>query len=103
MMLHDAEAPGGLAVIAWTKNCARPGYGEFRWANGAWRLQPTVSPATIGKARNLMDFYSAVPGEIPPRATIEFKRNSHFELPQKGGEETHLQESRIANNCSGGK
>jgi hypothetical protein len=103
LMLHEADAGKSMAVVAWAKQCAKPGYAEFRWSNGAWRLQPTLDPALVGKPRNLMGFFSAVPGEIPARATVEFKRNSHFELPQKGGEETHLLESRIANNCSGGK
>ncbi|MDP3760098.1 MAG: hypothetical protein Q8R01_06240 [Ramlibacter sp.] len=103
MMLYEVEVSKSMAIVAWTKKCAKPGYGEFRRANGDWHLQPTVSAAIVGKPRNLMGFYSAVPGQIPARATIKFKRDSHFELPQKGGEETHLQESRVANNCSGGK
>lgn len=103
MMLYGLVVPKSIAIVAWTKNCAKPGYGEFQWANDGWHLQPNVSSVLIGKSRNLMSYYSAAEGDIPVRASNEFKRNSRFDLPQRGGEESHLLESRVATNCSRSK
>lgn len=103
MMIHETDAPKAIAVVAWVKDCGKRGYAEFRWSNGNWQLQPNVNPALIGQPRNLMDYYSATDGDIPARVTQEFIRNSRFDLPQKGGTESHLLASRIAINCSRSK
>ena len=103
MMIHVFHAPKAIAVIAWVKECGPPGYGEFRWINGSWQLQPTVSAALIGLPRNLMDYYSATDGDIPARVTQEFIRNSRFDLPHRGGTENHLMASRISSNCTKSK
>lgn len=98
-MIHEFNAPKTVAVIAWNKDCGKRGYTEYRWLNENWQLQQNVSPTLIGQPRNLMDYYSAMDGDIPMRVTQEFIRNSRFDLPQKGGTESHLLESRIASNC----
>ena len=103
MMIHEFDAPKALAVIAWARDCRKRGYAEFRWSNGNWQLQPNVNPALLGQPRNLMDYYSAIDGDIPTRVTQEFIRNSRFDFPQKGGTESHLLASRIAINCSRSK
>lgn len=102
IMVQVSDAQDGIAVVAWTMECAKRGYGEFRWINGAWQLQPNVNPKHIGQARNLMDYYSPEDGAIPARVTQDFIRNSRFDLPQKGGSESHLLASRVAIDCSGG-
>lgn len=96
--LHD-----GIVFVSWVAACEKRGYGEFRWINGAWQLQPNVNPMLIGQPRNLMDYYSAEDGAIPARVTQEFIRNSRFDLPQRGGAESHLLASRVAINCLGRK
>lgn len=103
MMLYQSPAPQNMVIVAWSKSCAKRGYGEFRWINGMWELQKNVSPTLIGQPRNLMGHYSGYEGAIPARVTQEFIRNSRFDLPQNGGTESHLLESRIAVNCSGRK
>ncbi len=103
MMIHEFDSPKAIAIVAWATDCAKRGYGEFRWVNSSWQLQKNVSPTLIGKPRNLMDFYSGVDGEIPPKVTQEFIVNSHFEDSRRGGTESHLLDSRIATNCSRSK
>jgi hypothetical protein len=103
MMIHVEKTTKEVAVIAWTTECSKRGYGEFRWINGSWHLQPSMNPTLIGQPRNLMQYHSAQEGVIPFRVTQKFIQNSHFGLPQKGSTESHLFESRIATNCSGKK
>lgn len=100
-MIHEFYEPKTVAVVAWKKDCGKRGYAEYRWLNGNWQLQKNVSPTLVGQPRNLMDYYSATDGDIPARVTQEFIRNSRFDLPQKGGTESHLLESRISSNCAG--
>ncbi len=103
MMIYEFDAPKSVAIVAWVQNCERRGFGEFRWVNGKWELQPNVSPTLIGQQRNLMGHYSGYEGAVPARVTQEFIRNSRFDLPQNGGTESHLLESRVAINCSRSK
>lgn len=100
ILLYASTADNIIAIVDVTPNCTKPGYGEFRWDKGGWQLQKNISPILIGQSRNLMAYYSATDGEIPVRVTQEFIRNSRFDLPQRGGEESRLLESRIATNCS---
>ena len=100
ILIYVFTADNTIAVVDSTRDCVKPGYGEFRWTRGGWRLQKNINPVLIGQPRNLMGYYSAYDGGIPARVDIAFKRNSHFDLPQMGGEKTHLLESQIAINCS---
>jgi hypothetical protein len=100
LMLHVLDESKNIAVIAWVKNCAKRGYGEYRWIGGNWQLQTSINNALIGHPRNLMGYFSANDGDIPLRVTQEWIRSQHFELPQKGSTESHLSASRIAINCS---
>lgn len=102
-LIYVVESEKTIAVVDGAANCTKPGYGEFRWVEGGWLLQPNVNPALIGQPRNLMDYYSADDGVIPTRVTQEFIRNSRFDLPQKGGSLSHLPASKIATNCSRSK
>lgn len=97
-LIHVFPADKTMAIVdsAWPY-CQ--GYGELRWINSNWQLQQNVSPELVGEPRNLMDYYSATDGDIPARVTQEFIRNSRFDLPQRGGTESHLAASKIAINC----
>lgn len=77
------------------------GYAEYRWTKGSWKIQANINPEIIGRPRNIMDYYSAVDGEIPPRVTQDFIEKSGFDAPQNGGSLTHLPASEIASNCTG--
>lgn len=101
ILLYELIADKAISIVDSTKNCAKPGYGEFRWRNGIWQLQQNISPELIGQPRNLMDYASADDGAIPPRVTQDFIRNSRFDLPQNGSSKSHLLASKIATNCSG--
>lgn len=103
ILIYASPVDKTISIVAGAANCAKPGYGEFRWTNGSWELQQHVSPVLVGQPRNLMKFYSGTDGDIPARVTQEFIRNSRFDLPQNGGAESHLRESKIASNCSKGK
>ena len=92
-----------VTIVAGAASCSKPGYGEYQWRNGTWLLQKSVNPALIGRPRNLMDYYSGLEGDIPSKVTQEYIASQHFEDPRRGGSLTHLLESKIAINCSGGK
>jgi hypothetical protein len=100
LMLYVLDASKNIAVIAWTKECSKRGYGEHHWIGGNWQLQSSFNPALVGQPRNLMGYGSAEDGAIPKRVTQNWIRLQHFELPQKGSSETHLLASRIATNCT---
>ena len=102
LMLYELDAPTGLAIVAWTKNCQKWGYGEFHWRDGSWQLQKDVNPALIGQPRNLMSYFSADESEIPARVTKEI-RSKEDSTPNRGTKDSSLELSRIAINCSGGK
>jgi hypothetical protein len=102
-LIYVIESEKMIAVVDGAANCTKLGYGEFRWTEGSWQLQPNIHPALIGQPRNLMDYYSADDGAIPARVTQEFIRSSRFDLPQKGGSLSHLPASKIATNCSRSK
>ena len=91
-----------MVIVDATSNCAKPGYGEFRWRNGRWQLQPNISPELIGQPRNLMHHYSSEEGEIPARVTKE-TRNKEDTAPNRGEKSLNVDVSKIAINCSGGK
>lgn len=102
ILLHVYSSENLVSLIdsGWP-NCS--GYGEFQWHDGIWQLQKNVNKAVIGRPRNLMDYFSAVEGVIPPRVTQEFIASQHFEDPRRGGSMTHVFESKIAINCLGSK
>lgn len=100
MMIHEQERLKGISIVAWTQDCAKRGYGEFRWLDGRWKLQPTVSSELVGRTRNVMGYFSSNDGEIPQRVTQTFVIESRFDLPQNGGFESQLLTSRVALNCS---
>lgn len=100
ILIYVFTADNTIAIVHGTRDCAKPGYGEFRWINGGWHVQKNISPVLIGQPRNVMGFFSSDDGDIPARVDVAFKRNSHFDLPQMGGEKTHLLKSEIAINCS---
>jgi hypothetical protein len=101
LLLHVFAADKSVAVVDSTwPTCA--GYGEFRWANGAWRLQENVSKSLIGQRRNLMAFYSADAGDIPARVDKAFRQQADT-APNRGRKDLSLEESKIAINCSRSK
>jgi hypothetical protein len=100
ILIYVIEASKTVAIVDGTTNCAKPGYGEFRWTEGNWQLQPNIDPTLVGQPRNLMEYASAEDGAIPARVTQEWIRLQRFDLPQKGSTESHLSASRIAINCS---
>lgn len=102
MMLYALEASNDLVVVAWSKDCAKRGFGEFRWSNGGWQLQPNISQKLIGQPRNLMSYFSSLDGAIPARVTKEI-RTKEDTAPNRGKTELNLDVSTIANNCSGKK
>lgn len=103
MFVDPADKSILLIDSTFNLDCAKPGYGEFRWNHGSWQLQQNVSLAVVGQPRNLMSYYSAAEGAIPARVTQEFIRSSRFDSPQNGGAESNLSASKIALDCSRSK
>lgn len=103
MLLYIYPSEQIVALVAYSKDCQKAGYAEFRWMNGEWVVQQNLNPALIGLPRNLMEHSSAEDGDIPQRVTQEWIRQSRFDLPQRGGSLTHLPESKISANCTRSK
>jgi hypothetical protein len=99
LLIHVLAAEKTLAIVDSTRRCAKPGYGEFRWAEGAWQLQKEMSPALIGRPRNLMGHYSSEPGAIPTRVTSDIRQREDT-FPRRGGDMT-LVATKAASNCNG--
>jgi hypothetical protein len=99
-LIHVFPADKVVAIVDATRQCAKPGYGEFRWAGGAWQLQKNVSPALVGQPRNLMAYYSAEDGAIPARVSKEI-RNAQDTRPRRGERLLNLEPSKIAIDCTG--
>lgn len=89
-----------IAIVDATRNCEKPGYGEFRWTDGGWNVQKNVNQILIGQPRNLMAHYSAVDGEIPERVTKE-TRSKEDAAPNRGKKSVNVDVSTIAINCLG--
>ena len=102
ILIYPLVADKTLAIVDATSNCAKPGYGEFRWAKGRWQLQQNVNQVLIGQPRNLMSYYSAEDGAVPARVTKEI-RNTKDTAPNRGRTDLTLDASRIATNCLGSK
>lgn len=88
-----------ISIVAWSTACTKRGYAEYRWRRDSWRRQPSMDPALIGQRRNLMAYFSAADGAIPSRVSVNYKKAGGFHLPQRGGEESTLSASRVANDC----
>lgn len=99
MLLYVYPSEQIVTLVAYSKDCQKAGYAEFRWKNGKWVVQQNLNPALIGLPRNLMEYSSAEDGDIPQRVTQEWIRKQRFDLPQRGGSLTHLPESEISENC----
>lgn len=99
LLLYVYPSEQVIALVAYSKDCQKPGYAEFRWKNGEWAIQQNLNPTLIGLPRNLMDYSSAGDGEIPGQVTQEWIRKQRFDLPQRGGSPTHLSKSEISVNC----
>ena len=100
ILLHELESLKSISIVAWTQDCTKRGYGEFRWLDGRWKLQPTVNSELVGRTRNVMGYFSSIEGGIPERVTQAYVSKSRFDLPQNGGFENQLLTSRVALNCS---
>lgn len=99
ILLYPLVADKTIAIVDGTRDCAKSGYGEFRWVSGRWQLQKNVGPTLIGQPRNLMGFYSDE-GDIPARVDKEFKQQADT-APNRGKKALNLDASIIAINCSG--
>lgn len=95
------EPPDGLAVVAWTGpgECAKRGYGEYRWLRGKWQLQREVSRSLLGQERNLMSYYSATDGSIPLQVSSSI-RLAQDNVPNRGSPDLTLVPARVALNCN---
>jgi hypothetical protein len=102
LMLQLSDTTQNIEIVAWTKECSSFGFGEFRWLDGTWQLQPNVSPVLINQPRNLMWYASAEANAIPTRVTKEIKQSKDIRPGQREGDKT-LALSRIAINCSRSK
>jgi len=100
ILIYVFPADKTIAIVDATRNCTKPGYGEFRWTNGGWNIQENVSPTLIGQPRNLMSHYSADIGDIPARVTKEI-RHAEDTTANRGKIDLSLEPSRISTNCSG--
>ena len=100
--LHVYPVDKSIAVVDATKNCAKPGYGEFRWKNSEWKLQQAVDPALIGQARNLMASSPDGIGDVQEKITIAAKQQADTR-PNSSKKTMVLDESKIAINCAGNK
>jgi len=97
LLLHEL-ADGSLVIVDSTRACAKPGYAEFRWEQGVWRLQPNLSPELIGQPRNLMAHYAA-DDSIPPRVTSQIKA-AEDTAPRRARVALKLDASNVARDCS---
>ncbi|MCM2312949.1 MAG: hypothetical protein NDI84_16270 [Steroidobacteraceae bacterium] len=88
-----------ISVVAWSNDCSKRGYAEYRWIRDTWRRQASVDPSLTGQPRNLMGYFSPVDDAIPARVSVNYKKVAGFHLPQRGGHETTLSPSRLATDC----
>lgn len=103
MIYEYADTPKTVAIVAWTTECGKRGYGEYRWKNNSWQLQPEITFELVGRPRNLMDFYSATEGDIPFKVTQDLIKKMNVEHPGRRRPESHLLASRVASDCSRSK
>lgn len=100
ILIYVFPADKTIAIVDAARNCAKPGYGEFRWTNGGWHIQENVSQILIDQPRNLMAYYSAEDGVIPARVTKE-TRSKEDTAPNRGKKSLNVDVSKIATNCFG--
>jgi hypothetical protein len=98
LMLYVHDVSKTLGVIDFSRNCVKPGYGEFRWINGNWQLQENAAPSLIGQARNLMGSFDSE-GEIPTRVNRAFKQQVDT-APNRSKKIMQIDESNLATNCT---
>jgi hypothetical protein len=98
LMLYVHDAGKTLGIVDFSRNCIKPGYGEFRWINGNWQLQENAASALIGQARNLMGSFDSE-GEIPARVNRAFKQQVDT-APNRSKKIMQIDESNLATNCA---
>lgn len=102
-LIYGDEKTAEVTIIDYSRSCRKPGFAEYRWTVGGWRIQRNLRPDFIGVSRNVMQFSSAE-GEIPLRLSLAAKEGLHLNSPSILHAETVLASENVAQDCpEGGK